>query len=615
MWLIVALVCVAFIDHSRSFVNSFIGCSSRRSVIAKAVLGVNNGAEIDTISRGDISYITLEYPKESQLAKEESSSDFEIETLSVTDFSNIFLTAAPYIAKHRSAATVIHLPGKVIGDSKLLDQIMVDISIMHLLGVELVLVLGTSDLLDDRLEKAGLQAEYHLGKRIIDDNSMQILKEVSGLVRFEAERSLTRSFVGQESINVVSANSFYVSQPIGVRDGVDFQFTGSIRKIEAANILKRLAEKDIVLLSTLGYSTSGESFAVSSETLAADCARQIRASKIIYYTSGEVLKDKRTEKPITSLRLAQAVNLVEHSKTLDNGDLFNLLTWDDEDTPKVEFSQASPDKGGGGGNASFEANGSGFMQVSKKKMKNISDGKTSSTKPMEKRLAWEVKDTDGLSNEKYKFWVTKYMKLVSKCVHALNGGVSRAHLITPHGGTILKEMYSRDGAGCLIARDIYEDVRPAQASDIAKVEELLAPLVTEGILVPRSRDTLEKDLPNLFVMTRDESILACGMLKKFGDDHAELCCIAVSPQYRREGKGETMLQYLERRAVVMGVSELFLLSTRTMNWFLERGFSPATPQELPESRHYDYSRNSKVYTKKLKSLRAIDAEELLWDVK
>ena len=81
------------------------------------------------------------------------------------------------------------------------------------------------------------------------------------------------------------------------------------------------------------------------------------------------MKDKRTEKPITSLRLAQAVNLVEHSKTLNNGDLFNLLTWDDEDTPKVEFSQASPDKGGGGGNASFEA--SGFMQVSKKKMKNI----------------------------------------------------------------------------------------------------------------------------------------------------------------------------------------------------------------------------------------------------
>ena len=75
-----------------------------------------------------------------------------------------------------------------------------------------------------------------------------------------------------------------------------------------------------------------------------------------------------------------------------------------------------------------------------------------------------------------------------------------------------------------------------------------------------------------------------------------------------------MLSYLEREALQMGVKEIFVLSTRTMLWFEERGFEEVPPDRLPPNREYDTLRNSKVYLKKLGTQRDVDAEEMLWDL-
>ena len=76
-----------------------------------------------------------------------------------------------------------------------------------------------------------------------------------------------------------------------------------------------------------------------------------------------------------------------------------------------------------------------------------------------------------------------------------------------------------------------------------------------------------------------------------------------------------MLGYMERTAVAAGVTRLFVLSTVTMQWFVERGFSEAPVDDLPERRRaiYDAARNSKIYMKGLAgSSRELDAEELFW---
>ena len=187
---------------------------------------------------------------------------------------------------------VIHLGGTSLISKEEFEAVIDDISILHLLGVQLVLVAGVRRQLDDKIAAAGCQPQYHDGMRVTDDDTMRFLKETSGLARFEIESSLARGFrgrPGQSGINVVSGNFFFSAKPLGVRGGVDYKLTGEVRRIEVDNLNKRLEAGDVVLLTSLGYSPSGEAFNVPSESLAAECAAKLQAAKLIYLTEGEEL--------------------------------------------------------------------------------------------------------------------------------------------------------------------------------------------------------------------------------------------------------------------------------------------------------------------------------------
>jgi amino-acid N-acetyltransferase len=133
--------------------------------------------------------------------------------------------------------------------------------------------------------------------------------------------------------------------------------------------------------------------------------------------------------------------------------------------------------------------------------------------------------------------------------------------------------------------------------------------------VDRPKSTLEKDIAQYHVYTRDDLVVACGQLIVFEGDYAEIACMMVSPAYRARGRGDAMLGYLERQCVQRGASILFVLSTQTMEWFVERGFDEVEVEMLPPSRQATYNsvRASKIYMKKITSVRDLDASELFWD--
>ena len=297
----------------------------------------------DDVTSLDISSLILKAPQQTLLQQQQQQQQQQplggvdgvsdicsvsADDLDASSFGAIFRQCAPYIAQHRSSVVVIHIPGHVLLNRNTFDAISDDISIMHLLGLQIVIVVGVRDQMDAKLQQAGAQAEYYNGMRITDEETLRVLKETSGAARFEVESSLTRGFrgrsPGQQGISVVSGNFFYTAKPLGVRDGVDFKFTGEVRRIEAENIRRRLESGDVVLLTSLGYSPSGESFNVPSESLAADCAANLKAAKMIFLTEGEVLWDRRKERSVQSLRLGQAIALLDqwgfHSKSYNQVD-------------------------------------------------------------------------------------------------------------------------------------------------------------------------------------------------------------------------------------------------------------------------------------------------------
>ena len=188
-------------------------------------------------------------------------------------------------------------------------------------------------------------------------------------------------------------------------------------------------------------------------------------------------------------------------------------------------------------------------------------------------------------------------------VEAAKRGVRRAHLVSRDvDGALLQELFTRDGIGTLITTEIYEGLRQASIEDVGGILELLAPLEAEGVLVRRSRELLEMEIGRFLVIERDGMITACAALYPYAEEGVgELAGLAVHPDYRGEGRGDSLLSAIEERAAAGGISRLFVLTTRTAHWFRERGFAPATVEHLPVKRRglYNYQRKSKVFIKSL----------------
>jgi amino-acid N-acetyltransferase len=202
---------------------------------------------------------------------------------------------------------------------------------------------------------------------------------------------------------------------------------------------------------------------------------------------------------------------------------------------------------------------------------------------------------------------------------ALENGVKRAHIINPKFGAVLQELYTRDGSGALISRDLYEGIRRANVNDVAAIHELISPLIKMGTLVDRPKAVLEKDIESYYIFTRDNHIVACGQLKIFegnqGKRYAEIGCLVVNQEYRARGRGDAMLGYLERLCFLNGATSIFVLSTQTMEWFNERGFEQVGVEALPPQRQatYNHKRASKIYMKEITSSRDLDQSELWWN--
>ncbi|WP_200874162.1 amino-acid N-acetyltransferase [Serratia sp. DD3] len=190
------------------------------------------------------------------------------------------------------------------------------------------------------------------------------------------------------------------------------------------------------------------------------------------------------------------------------------------------------------------------------------------------------------------------VRFLRGAVKACSSGVRRCHLISyQEDGALLQELFSRDGIGTQIVMESAEQVRNATINDIGGILELIRPLEQQGILVRRSREQLEMEIDKFTIIERDNLTIACAALYPFPEEKiGEMACVAVHPDYRSSSRGEMLLQRVESQARQMGLQKLFVLTTRSIHWFQERGFTPAEVDVLPMKKQalYNYQRRSKI---------------------
>ncbi len=189
------------------------------------------------------------------------------------------------------------------------------------------------------------------------------------------------------------------------------------------------------------------------------------------------------------------------------------------------------------------------------------------------------------------------------CVQACLHGVERSHIL-PYAldGALLLEIYVHDGVGTMVVDEKLESLREATHEDVGGILQLIEPFEQDGTLVKRSRTEIERDADHYSVVEHDGVIFACAALYPYPEAKTgEMAALTVSPASQGQGDGEKVLKRIEQRARAQGLKSIFVLTTRTMHWFLKRGFSPVNPDWLPEARKkkYNWDRKSQVLVKVL----------------
>ena len=189
------------------------------------------------------------------------------------------------------------------------------------------------------------------------------------------------------------------------------------------------------------------------------------------------------------------------------------------------------------------------------------------------------------------------------CVKACEEGVERSHILPfAVDGSLLLEVYVHDGIGTMVIDEKLEELREATADDVGGILQLIEPFENDGTLVKRNRTEIERDVDHYTIIEHDGVIFACAALYPYPEGKtAEMAALTVSPQSQGQGDGEKVLKRVEQRARAMGLSSIFVLTTRTMHWFIKRGFVQMDPDWLPEARKrkYNWDRKSQVLVKKL----------------
>ncbi|MDP1932310.1 MAG: amino-acid N-acetyltransferase [Gammaproteobacteria bacterium] len=201
------------------------------------------------------------------------------------EYIDWFRHSSSYINAHRKKVFVVLLPGEALAHENFYN-IVHDITLLHSLGVKLVLVHGARPQINAALESAGIESTYHKGLRITDAISLQIIKQIIGALSVDVEALFSMGLANSPMHGAdikLSRGNFITARPLGVLDGIDHALTGVVRKVNADAIQQHLDRNNIVLVSNLGYSPTGEVFNLSPEEVATEAAIALQAEKLILF--------------------------------------------------------------------------------------------------------------------------------------------------------------------------------------------------------------------------------------------------------------------------------------------------------------------------------------------
>ena len=343
------------------------------------------------------------------------------------------------------------------------------------------------------------------------------------MAAFDVSNKVMTAFATEKLTTVIG--NWVQARGKGIINGIDYGTSGEVDKLNVDSVQTVLNNGFIPIFPCIGWSSTGKPYNISSIELSKQIAVHLKADKLFFVL------------PKAQITTGHFIIPAQTAVSAENT------------VPALNLDEVDE-----------------FLE------KNACSNQSSSNKEV-------------LQNEADDVPREKIFRLLSLAKEACKEGVTRIHILDGSvNGTIPCEIFSDFGSGTMIYASNYGKIRSMIREDIAGVLTLMHPFVNEGILLPRTKESLNNQLENYIVYEIDGAIRACASLIPYPDGQMEIAGVAVDKTCSHTGIGPKLISYLIEKAKKEGAKSIFLLTTQTADWFEKLGFTAADVSSIPAER-------------------------------
>jgi len=235
---------------------------------------------------------------------------------------NLLREALPYIQKFKGKTFVVKFSGKVTEDKANLASLAEELALLRQVGIRLCVIHGGGKQLNELAEKMGVAQTVINGRRVTDDETLELAKMIfAGKINTEILSALRNHGIEAVGLSGIDGNIVHavrrppkevLNRETGERKEIDFGHVGDVLQINARLLDVLLEQNYLPVISSLGADDDGQIYNINADTVAAEIAVCLQAEKLVLLSdvAGIYLEPDKPETKISRLSIAQAEELV-----------------------------------------------------------------------------------------------------------------------------------------------------------------------------------------------------------------------------------------------------------------------------------------------------------------
>jgi acetylglutamate kinase len=226
----------------------------------------------------------------------------------LVDKAKVLIEALPYMRRLLGKIIVIKYGGHAMTDAALQASFAADVVLLKHIGVRPVIVHGGGPQIAATLERMGRQSSFIDGRRVTDDDTMEVVEMVlGGKINREIVELVQQA--GGRAVGYTGSDGGLLRVRKKLIDGQDLGRVGEVTAVDPSVVMAAVEADFIPVIAPIGVDAAGQSFNVNADEAAGALSAAIHAEKLMLLTDIDGVLDVRGER-ISELSVEECLELI-----------------------------------------------------------------------------------------------------------------------------------------------------------------------------------------------------------------------------------------------------------------------------------------------------------------